>query len=82
MAHEELRQELREIICEITELDALEDDADFKELGVDSMTAIEIVSALERKYGIQVPEAELVQLTSLEKALAVVQRKLAEKDAA
>lgn len=82
MAHENLKQEMREIICEITELDELADDAEFKELGVDSMTAIEIVSALERKYGIQVPEAELIQLTTLNKSFALVQKKLAEKQAA
>jgi acyl carrier protein len=82
MAHENLKQELRDLICEITELDSLEDDAEFKELGVDSMTAIEIVSALERKYGIQVPEAELLDLTTLNKSVALVRKKIAEKQAA
>ena len=82
MSHENLKDEMRSLICEITELEELGDDQEFKSLGVDSMTAIEIVSALERKYGIQVPEAELMQLTSLNNAFALVQKKIAEKQAA
>jgi acyl carrier protein len=73
---------MRTLICEITELDELGDDQEFKALGIDSMTAIEIVSALERKYAIQVPETELMKLTSLNNAHALVQKKLAEKRAA
>jgi acyl carrier protein len=79
---QELKDEMRSLICEITELEELGDDQEFKTLGVDSMTAIEIVSALERKYGIQVPEAELMQITSLNNAFALVQKKIAEKQAA
>jgi acyl carrier protein len=82
MSDANLKEELRTLVCEITELDELGDDQEFKALGVDSMTAIEIVSALERKYAIQVPEAELMQLTSLNNAFALVQRKIAEKQAA
>ncbi len=77
-----LKEEMRALICEITELDELGDDQEFKSLGVDSMTAIEIVSALERKYGIQVPETELMQLTSLNNAYSLVQKKLADHKAA
>lgn len=79
---QELKDEMRSLICEITELEELGDDQEFKSLGVDSMTGIEIVSALERKYGIQVPEAELTQVTSLNNAFALVQKKIAEKQAA
>ena len=82
MSHENLKEEMRSLICEITELDELGDDQEFKALGIDSMTAIEIVSALERKYAIQVPEAELMKLTSLNNAFALVQKKIAEKQAA
>lgn len=82
MSDANLKEEMRILICEITELDELGDDQEFKSLGVDSMTAIEIVSALERKYGIQVPESELMQLTSLNNAYSLVQRKIAEHKAA
>ena len=82
MSQENLKDEMRSLICEITELDELGDDQEFKSLGVDSMTAIEIVSALERKYAIQVPEAELLQLTSLNAAFKLVEKKIAEKQAA
>ena len=82
MSDETLKEEMRELICEITELEELGDDQEFKALGVDSMTAIEIVSALERKYAIQLPESELVSLTSLNAAYALVQKKIADKKAA
>ncbi len=82
MSHENLKDEMRSLILEITELDELGDEQEFKSLGIDSMTAIEIVSALERKYAIQVPEAELMKLTSLNNAFALVEKKIAEKQAA
>jgi len=81
MSDENLKEQMRSLICEITELDELGDDQEFKALGVDSMTAIEIVSALERKYAIQLPESELVHLTSLNSAHALVQKKIAAKAA-
>jgi acyl carrier protein len=82
MADENVREEMRALICEIAEIDEIGDDQEFKSLGIDSMIAIEIVSALERKYKIQVPEAELMTLTSLNASVALVQRKLAEQRAA
>ena len=82
MSDETLKEEMRALICEITELDELGDDQEFKALGVDSMTAIEIVSALERKYAIQLPESELVSLTSLNAAHVLVRKKIEDKKAA
>ena len=47
-----LKEELRALIAEIIERDAaeVEDTKALRDLGVDSMQAIEIISDLERRY--------------------------------
>lgn len=47
------------------------------ELGVDSLLALEVVSALEKRFGIEVPEEELVEFTTVNKIIEVAQEKLA-----
>ena len=67
-----LEKELREIIARITELepDNIKLESRFVEdLGMDSMMALEILAAMEKKYKIQVPEEKLVQLTDLKEAI-------------
>jgi len=63
-----LEKELREIIAKIVELEPekITLEANFVEdLGMDSMMALEILAAMEKKYKIQVPEEKLGQLRSL-----------------
>lgn len=74
-----LKDDLRKLIAEITEIDEIPDDASFKELGVDSMMALEIVSAIEREYKIRIEESELSRLTNLEQSFDLVQSKIAAK---
>ena len=74
---DDLREALREIVAEVAEIDEVPDDALFKDLGIDSMMAIEIVSDVERNYKIKVPEDELEQVTDLNSVVALVERKLA-----
>ncbi len=73
-----LRQQLREIIAEIGEIDDVEtitDDADlFMDLGLDSMQAMEIVLEMERRLDIEVTEDDLKEIRCLKSALAVAQR--------
>ena len=71
-----LKEELRELIAEIAEKDEIPDDVAFKDLGIDSMMAIEIVADVERQYKIKVPEEELVQVTDLDSVVKLVQSKL------
>ena len=52
------------------------DSTPFKDLGIDSMMAIEIVADVERQYKIKVPEEELVQVTDLDSVVKLVQSKL------
>jgi acyl carrier protein len=71
-----MKEELRALIAEIAEKDEIPDDVSFKDLGIDSMMGVEIVAAIERKYQVKIDDAELVQVTTLNASMALVQKKL------
>lgn len=73
----ELKEKLRGIIADVSEVDVIPDDTDFRELGIDSMMGIEIVAEIERTYKISVPESELKNMTSLTRVYDLVQTTLA-----
>ncbi len=77
MSNDELRDNLRTIICEVTEVDEIPDETPFKDLGIDSMMAIEIVAEVERTYKLSIPEDELQDLTCFQKVYEKVRAKLA-----
>ncbi len=61
-------EEIRHMVADITEVPAekLVPDADFfKDLGIDSLKAIEIVAAFEKKYRKIIPEADIPKLRSM-----------------
>lgn len=72
----ELKESLRKIVAEISEVDDIPDATDFRELGIDSMMAIEIVAEIERTYKLSIPEEELKSMTNLDKVFELVQSKL------
>jgi acyl carrier protein len=76
MGNTTLKEELRALVAEISEVDTIPDDASFKELGIDSMMGVEIVAAVERKYHIKIEDADLRLFTTLTKAYEVVARML------
>ncbi|MBX3203120.1 MAG: acyl carrier protein [Labilithrix sp.] len=76
-----LKEELRELIAEIAEKDDVPDDVSFKDLGIDSMMGVEIVAAIERKYQVKIDDAELVEVTTLNNSMALVQKKLGAAEA-
>ena len=71
-----LKNELRELIIEIAEIDSLPDDTHFKDLGIDSMMGVEIVAAIERKYQIKIDDSELPDVSTLTKSWELVNSKL------
>lgn len=75
-APDELKEKLRAIIAEVSEVDEIPDATPFKDLGIDSMMAIEIVAEIERTYKLSVPEDELVRITNLDSVYALVKEKL------
>ncbi|MDD5565685.1 MAG: acyl carrier protein [Candidatus Omnitrophica bacterium] len=75
----QLEAELNKIVSEITEipLDKLKPDADFfDDLKIDSMKAIEIVAAFEKKYKVVIPEEEIPKMRSLSKIIAFAKDKI------
>jgi len=63
-----IEEEIRTMVSEILEVpeEKLTPEVDFfKDLNVDSLKAIEIVAAFERKYRIVVPEEEIPKIRNL-----------------
>lgn len=73
---DDLREKLRAIVIEVAEVDECPDATPFKDLGIDSMMAIEIVAEVERTYKLKVPEEELKQIVDLNSVVNLVQSKL------
>ncbi|MFO0683144.1 MAG: acyl carrier protein [Sandaracinus sp.] len=76
MANEDLKEKLRAIIAEVSEVDEIPDATPFKDLGIDSMMAIEIVAEIERTYKMSVPEDDLKKLTNFNAVYELVRAKL------
>ena len=75
---DKLKDELREIIVEVTEVEEIPEDTPFADLGIDSMMAIEIVADVEKNYDITISEDELPELTNLQAVYEKVKAKLDE----
>ena len=73
------KKEIKRMISDITEIpvDELKEEADFiDDLGVDSMMALEIVAAIEKKYKIVVPEEEIPNIRSLKNIYEILKKKM------
>ncbi|WP_405664169.1 acyl carrier protein [Streptomyces sp. RK9] len=69
------RARIKDIVCDILEIepDELTDTSLFKEEHeADSMAAIEILSQLERAFGVDIDQAELSRMVHLDGIVAVV----------
>jgi acyl carrier protein len=74
-----LQNELRDMIAKIVEIDPekIAPQADFVEdLGMDSMMALEIMAAMEKKYKIQIPEDQLGKIKNLDEVLNMARQHL------
>jgi acyl carrier protein len=81
--YENLEQEIRQLISDVTgrSPEELKTDANFwTDLGVDSIKAIEITVAIERKYKISVRDEQIPQITTVGQAIAVVKDALKKKE--
>ncbi len=77
MSDQDLREKLRAIIAEVSEVDEIPDQTPFKDLGIDSMMAIEIVAEVERTYKLSIAEDRLRELTHFDAVYALVKDELA-----
>ena len=76
-----IRNEVRKLIAEITEREPEEvsDTAQFvEELGIDSLMAIEMLVAVDKKYKIEISEEEFGKSKNVNDAVEAVQRHLAQ----
>lgn len=66
-------QEIRKMVSEIIEIpeEKLTPEADFfTDLGVDSLKAIEIVAAFEKKYRLVIPEQDIPKIRTIKQIIA------------
>jgi acyl carrier protein len=73
-----LKEDLRALIAEVIEkdVDVVGDDVLLRDLGVDSMQAIEIISDIERRYQIKIAESEFKNISTLANVHRFVDEKL------
>jgi len=79
---ENLEKELRSLIAEIIEIeeDKITPEANFVEdLGMDSMMALEILAAIEKRYKLRIPEEHLTKITNLKEVTEVTRGFLRKK---
>ncbi len=72
-----LEQEIKALIADIIEMDPNQIDPDahlVEDLGMDSMMALEILAAIEKKYKTQIPEQDLPKITSINRAVELAKK--------
>ena len=70
-----VEEDIKELVAEILEieLDEVKPEASFvKELGMDSMMALEILASIEKKYRVVIPEDSLPKFTDLNSTVEIV----------
>lgn len=78
----DIRSEVIEIVSTIIEKkpEEIAPDAHLvQEIGADSMMALEILAALEKKYKIVIPEEKLKELTTLNKIVEMAEKSVKKK---
>jgi len=77
-----LRNDLRKLVAEITEIDEekILPEAKFVEdLGMDSMMALEILASIEKQFKVKIPEENMATMINLNNTVTFVESLLAEK---
>jgi acyl carrier protein len=74
MEQDRLFKEIKKIVADVIEVEEDEFDGETKfvdELEVDSMMALEILVAIEKKYKVKIPEERLENITNLNESVAL-----------
>ena len=74
----EIRTMVAKIVKEPEAKIKLESDL-FDDLGVDSLSGVEIFAALDTKYGIAIPETKLHEVTTLKDLIDLAKEQIAAK---
>merc|ERR1711994_63315 len=80
-ASSEVVDEVRSIICDQlgTDLDAVQADAKFVDLGADSLDTVEIMMALEEKFEITLGEEGAEKIATVQEAADMIADQIAAK---
>ncbi|MGA8117452.1 MAG: acyl carrier protein [Actinocatenispora sp.] len=77
MTRDEIRTGLTEILDEVAGVDKADvaDDKSFTdELGVDSLSMVEVVVAAEEKFGVKIPDDEVQNLKTVGDAVTFIEK--------
>ncbi len=79
MERAKLLNMFRTMATEIAEKDfsKVSEDSVIAELGIDSLGMLELVGAMERDLGVQVPDDELVGIQTVQQLLDLVEKRVA-----
>lgn len=71
---ENLKSEIAAIISEVAEIPAerIDENTPMAELGVDSLDALRIIAAIEKKYQIEVPEEHMGSVQTVSDIIGLV----------
>ena len=72
-----LDEEVKKLIADIIEMDPAQIDPNaslVEDLGMDSMMALQILAAIEKKYKIKLPEEELPKITTVNRAVELARK--------
>lgn len=75
----EVRKEVKKLVSEVTkvpEKDLKEDVSFVDDLGIDSMMALEVIVALEKKYRVIIPEEKISAVRSMNDVYAILEELL------
>jgi acyl carrier protein len=83
MTREDIRKSILDIISDIApdeDLSNVKDDVRLRDqLDLDSMDFLDIVMELRKRYNVEVPEAEYMQLATLASSVVYLEPKLKDK---
>ena len=82
MESEAIRGKIKEFISNAANIDAAQiaDNASYKDdLGLDSLTMLEISVDLDSEFDLEIPEEELANIHTIQDSVNLVQKYLAEK---
>ncbi len=72
-----LEQDIKKLIADVIEMDPAQIDPNahlVEDLGMDSMMALEILAAMEKRYKIRIPEEDLPKITTVNRAIELAKR--------
>ncbi|MGE0792293.1 MAG: acyl carrier protein [Sandaracinaceae bacterium] len=78
MTRAELFEMFQRMATEIAEKDfsGVTEDSNIQELGLDSLSTLELVGAMERELNVQIPDEQLVGIQTVSQLLALVEQRM------